>query len=526
MSLERKFHPHGDLISSMFKKAVAAQANLEQVCVAGEVNLTEGQRRTPFFEALLQYVRDGVTPFHCPGHKQGKGVHEALRSYLGKDPLAIDLTEVLGLDDLQQPEGVLKEAQDLAARAYGADFSYFLVNGTTSGVQIMIMATCSPGDTILVPRNAHKSVQGGLIFSGARPVYMMPEFDEELQIDHTVTIETLQTSLKRYPECKAVLLVSPTYYGVCTDLQRSIELCHDHGKIVLVDEAWGPHFHFHPDLPPSATSLGADLVVNSTHKLLSSFTQSSMLHLKGSRVDRGRLESVYRLLTSTSPSMLLLASLDVSRMQMATSGKELLDSTIALAERGRREIARIPGLQCFGKEVVGRPGACDFDPTKLTVTARDLGYTGYQVEAFMRKERRIQLEMAEIFNTVSLITIGTTEEDLQKLIEGFRSLALHDSPSSSPVPLKNHTVKLPEWPPQRLSPREAFDAPHGQVPLREAAGRIAVELLTPYPPGIPILCPGEEITQEIIEYMLLEIRAGSHLTGFADSTFQTVRVVR
>lgn len=490
------------------------------------------QYKTPYFDALLEYVREGVVSFHCPGHKHGKGVHQQFREFLGTNTLSIDLTQILGLDDLQQPTGVLKEAHQLAAQAYGADLSYFLVNGSSSGNHAMLLAVCNPGDEVILPRNAHKSVASGLIFSGVIPRYMMPEFDEELQVDHTVTVDTVKRALMDYPNAKAVMIVSPTYYGATADLCSIVKLCHEAGKALLVDEAWGPHLHFHPNLPISATEAGADLVVNSTHKLLGALSQSSILHCREGIVDAGRLEAVIRLFLSTSPSCLLLASLDVARMQMVTEGEELLDQTIALANDMRVKLNKIPGLYCLGKEIVGRPGVYDWDPTKLTVTARDIGYTGYEIEKIMRYKYLIQLELADLFNTIALITIGTSKEEGVKLVEAFQAIALKATDSQgtngdSLLKLREHRrVTLPDWPSQRLTPREAFVAPHKVVPIKEAAGMISTELVTPYPPGIPIVCPGEELTKDLIEYLFVEIEEGSRITGLADSNFETIRVVK
>lgn len=494
--------------------------------------IPERQYRTPYFDALLDYVDRKVISFHCPGHKHGKGVHERFREYLGTNTLALDLTQVLGLDDLQQPTGVLKEAHELAAEAYGADRSYFLVNGSSSGNHSMLLAVCNPGDEVILPRNAHKSVSSGLIFSGVIPRYMMPEFDEELQVDHTVTVETVKKSLLDYPQAKAVMIVSPTYYGAAADLRSIAELCHKDGRALLVDEAWGPHLHFHPCLPMSATASGADLVVNSTHKLIGALSQSSMLHFREGIVDRGRLEAVIRLFISTSPSCLLLASLDVARMQMVTEGEKLLKNTISLADELRYELNAIPGLYCWGKEIVGRPGVYAWDPTKLTVSTKGLGLTGYDIEKIMRYEYYIQLELAELFNIIALITIGTTREEGNKLVCAFKSIAKaikngQDGKTRRENILRGYKkVTFPDWPPQRLSPREAFVAPHRVVSIKDACGMVSTELVTPYPPGIPIICPGEELTKDLINYLFVEIEAGSRITGLADPTFETIRVVK
>ncbi|MBI2263822.1 MAG: aminotransferase class I/II-fold pyridoxal phosphate-dependent enzyme [Armatimonadetes bacterium] len=477
----------------------------------------------------MEHLKTSPTPFHCPGHKQGKGIPAALLDFVGSSAFALDLTQVIGLDDLHQPTGPLKEAHELASRAYGADHSFFLVNGTSSGNQVMIMAVCDPGDTIIVPRNAHKSVTSALIFSGAIPVYVAPEYDYELGIDHTVTVESIEKALRDNPRAKAVLIVSPTYYGATADLRKLVSLIHDAGKIALVDEAWGPHLRFHPDLPPCATTAGADLVVNSTHKLLSGLTQSSMLHVIGDRVDLGRVESVFRLFMSTSPSCLLLASLDMARMQMATQGKELLSETIRISEEVRTRINRLPGLACFGKEIVGKPGVSGWDPTRITASAKKLGFTGYEVEKIFRDRYNVQFDLSDIFNVIALITIGDRAEDGEKLAAAFEQFAreantvLHHK---NILETKDRPLELPDWPPQRLSPREAFTSPYETVSLKDSVGRVCTEVVTPYPPGIPILCPGEEVTQWIVDYLLIEMNAGVHIQGPVDPQLGTLRVVR
>jgi arginine decarboxylase len=484
----------------------------------------EEQQSTPYLDALLEYVKDKTLPFHVPGHKQGRGMHPKLREWLGDPHLALDLTEVLGLDNLSQPKGVLKKAQELAAKAYGVDYSYFLVNGSSSGVHSMIMAACNPGDKVLIPRNAHKSAFASLIFSGAVPVYLMPEFDQTLQIDHTITCETLKNGLKENPDAKAVMVISPTYYGAAADIESLVRIAHDHEKVVLVDEAWGPHFHFHPNLPMAATDAGADLVVNSTHKLLSSLTQSSLLHLSGDRVDRARLEAVLRFFMTTSPSCLLLASIDACRMQMATEGEKLLARAIALAESVRERLNKIPGVQCIDRSIVGKPGVHALDPTRLAVSLTELGYTGYEVEEILRREYNVQIELSDLFHVVALVTIGDSEEEVDQLVKGIEGIA--KSPQKPDGVFKKKEVKLPDWPPLKLSPRDAFVASHETIPIQEAVGRISVELITTYPPGIPTVVPGEMFTKDVIDYLLIEQEAGSRITGVADPTLQTVRVVK
>ena len=491
------------------------------------------QRRTPYFQVLLDYVDGGVVPFHTPGHKQGIGMDPAFRDFVGDNVLSIDLTQIRGLDDLLQPEEALVEAQELAAEAFGAEHTFFLINGSTSGNQCMMMAALDPGQKIAVPRNAHKSAMGGFIMSGAMPVYMQPEVDEALHMDHTVTPQTVRSTLAANPDIKAVYVVSPTYYGVAADLEGIAAVAHEHDIPLLVDEAWGPHFHFHPALPQSAMEAGADMCINSTHKMLGSLSQTAMLHVQGRRIKLDRLEAVYKLFLSTSPNLVLVASLDVARRQMAIDGRALLSRTIEIARDARRRLNAINGIYCFGEELEGRPGVFDLDPTKITITVKNLGYTGYEAEEILRRRYNVQLELADLFNCLALYTIGTTPEASDELVFGVSELAREDRPVDIFSPsgvlerrVKTGTYQLPKIPPIRMTPRKAFLAPTETVRFKESAGRVCAEVITPYPPGIPVISPGEEITREIIDYCDLERKAGVRMQGPYDSELRTIRVVR
>ncbi|HEY4440084.1 MAG TPA: aminotransferase class I/II-fold pyridoxal phosphate-dependent enzyme [Candidatus Elarobacter sp.] len=491
------------------------------------------QSRAPYFQTLLEYVDAGVIPFHTPGHKQGIGMDRAFRDFVGDNVLAIDLTQIRGLDDLLQPEEALVEAQDLAAECFGAEQTFFLINGSTSGNQCMMMTALNPGDKLALPRNSHKSAMGGLIMSGATPVWMQPEVDEALHMDHTVTPETVRATLEREPDVKAVYIVSPTYYGVAADLEGIAAVAHEYNIPLLVDEAWGPHFHFHPALPLSAMQAGADMAINSTHKMLGSLSQTAMLHVQGNRIRIDRLKAVYKLFLSTSPNLVLVASLDVARRQMAMEGPALLSRTIEIANDARRRLNDIPGVYCFGEELEGRPGVYDLDPTKITVTVKDLGYTGYEAEEILRRRYNVQVELADLFNMVALFTIGTTPEAADEFVYAVKELAREDRPVDIFSPsgvlerrVKTGTYQLPKIPPIRLVPRDAFLAETEFVPFKQSAGRICAEVITPYPPGIPVISPGEEITPEIIDYLHLEKRAGVKMQGPYDDDLKFIRVVR
>jgi arginine decarboxylase len=491
------------------------------------------QSKTPYFQALLDYVDAGVLPFHTPGHIQGVGMDLAFREFVGDNICAIDLTPMPGIDDLLQPTESIKEAQRLAAGAWGADHTFFLINGSTSGNQCMMMTAVNPGDRIAVPRNSHKSMLGGLVMSGAEPIYMHPEVDEEMRMDHCVTPETVARTLKEHPDAVAVYLVSPTYYGVAADLESIERIVHGAGKLLLVDEAWGPHFHFHPDLPLSATAAGVDLCINSTHKMLSSFSQCAMLHQIGNRVRLDRLQSVLKMFLSTSPNLPMVASLDVARKQMATEGTALLSRAIDLARETRERLNRIDGLYCFGEELRGRKGVFDLDPTKIAVTVKGLGYTGYEASEILRRRYNIQVELADLFNVVALFTIGTTRDAAERFVAAFEELARGERELDMFAPsgileqrLRRRNFSLPPIPPMRMRPREAFLADAEFVKFRESKGRICAETLTPYPPGIPVIAPGEEITPEIIDYLRLELKAGVRIQGPYDDKLRNIRVVK
>ena len=486
-----------------------------------ESPLPHDQSETPYFDALLQYVEQDVLTFHVPGHQQGRGADTRFRRFMAEHGLAADITQVLGMDDIHRPETVCKRAQELAAQAYGADHSYFLINGSSSGNQIMFMAALRPGEVVLVPRNAHRSIIGAAIVADARAIFYEVPYDPEMGVTHPPALETVAQACLDHPEARALFITSPTYYGLGADVQALVSFAHKRDLIALVDEAWGPHLHFHPHLPVSAVVAGADLVVQSTHKLLAGMSQASMLHLRGQRIDRIRLESVLKMLLSTSPNCLLVASLDVARRQMVEQGLDLWGKAMELAQAARRSINRIQGLHCFGSEMVGRPGVHGWDPTRLIITARDIGLTGYELEKRLRHEHNIQIEMSEFFNIVVLLTPGHTPAHVERLLAALRAVATEPAGS----PLSDPCLHRPTLPYQAMSMRAAFDASQQAIPLRASAGRVCAEVVTPYPPGIPLLCPGEIVTDEIIAYLREELAAGAHIQGPFDQQLDTIRVV-
>ncbi|MBR6906873.1 MAG: aminotransferase class I/II-fold pyridoxal phosphate-dependent enzyme, partial [Selenomonadaceae bacterium] len=334
-----------------------------------------GQDRAPIAEAMKAYAGDGALAFHTPGHQQGLGAHALLRDLITAQGLREEVSLMEELDDLHAPSGCIREAQELAAELDGADAAYFMVNGTTGAVHTMLLAALSPGDTVLVPRNAHRSMMGGILLSGARPVFLSPEIDRTWGIPMGLSVETVREAIEQHPDAKALALVSPTYYGVASDLREMAKILHEKGMLLLVDEAHGAHLKFHAGLPPQAMDAGADLAAQSTHKLLGSLTQSSMLLGRKGRVDFSRVQEAASLLQSTSPNYLLLASLDIARMQMAMEGKERIARAVRLSEGLRKAVRGLDGLKSFGQEIVGNPGVCGLDATKVTISVRGLGLT-------------------------------------------------------------------------------------------------------------------------------------------------------
>ncbi|HLG22445.1 MAG TPA: aminotransferase class I/II-fold pyridoxal phosphate-dependent enzyme, partial [Candidatus Manganitrophaceae bacterium] len=441
---------------------------------------------------------------------------------------SIDLTTLDEVDSLQKPKGVIKEAQELAAKAYGADRSFFLLNGTTGGNHAMILATCSPQDKVLVARNAHKSVLAGLIFSGAQPIFFSPAVDENLKMMLNVTFEATRAAIDANPQAKVLFLTSPNYYGICADLERIIPYAHEKGLVVLVDEAHGPHLKFHPDLPVSAIEAGADLAVQSTHKIIGGMTQASMLHAKSARVDMTTLATVLRFVQSTSPSYILMASLDLARMQMATEGQKLLDKAIKLAAEARGKINRIPGLFCFDKQMVSNPLFAqmgDFDVTKLTITVKDLGLTGYQASQILNNRYHIQVEMADPLNVLVIVSIGDRRDDLNRLVDALREMSKEYHGKSGPTGWLAEVGLPPFGESTGITPREAFFKDYRYISLDDACGEISSEIVTVYPPGIPLLIPGEIVTQEVLDYIRKMDKLGATVDGL-NATNGAIAVVK
>ena len=480
-------------------------------------------RRAPLVEGLRGYAEQGIVPFSTPGHKLGAGIDSELRVVLGGAAFAADIPLGGGVDDSHFRANTLRAAEDLAADAWGADRSFFLVNGSSAGNHALLLATLRPGDEVIVGRDLHKSLLVALILTGARPVYVAPRLHPELNVGLGILAEDVAAALDAHPAAKLVALVSPSYSGVPSDLASIAAVAHNRGVPVHVDEAWGPHFHFHPALPPSAMASGADGVVASTHKVLASLTQASILHVRGPRVDHGRLATAVGMVQTTSPAATILASIDACRRQMALQGTALLERTIALAADARRRLQALPGVSVLDAD---RLGLAAFDQTKLVIDVHGLGLSGFAVERALRERFGVQPEMSDLIGVVCLVTVGDTPASIDRLVGAFSTLAgeRRPAPTAGSAHLRSSGAVIAPGE-QALSPRDAFFAETRAVPLAAAVGEVSAELVIPYPPGIPVLAPGDVVSGEKVDYLRHGAAHGMYLSGPVDPALGTIRVV-
>jgi arginine/lysine/ornithine decarboxylase len=483
------------------------------------------QNQTPLIDALKACTTRSHAPFYTPGHKHGAGISPLLTDLIGKDVFRADLTELAELDNLFTPQSVILAAQELAAEAFGAEKTWFLVNGSTCGIEAAILATCRMGEKIILPRNVHSSVISGLILSGAIPIFINPVYNSDLDIAYSITPEALKAALVQHPDTKAVLIVYPTYNGICGNLPAFVHLTHQYNIPLIVDEAHGAHFHFHSQLPISALTAGADLTVQSIHKTLGAMTQASMLHFQGKRIDIDRVNKALQLVQSTSPSFILLASLDAARQQMAIHGEKLISQTLELAEEARIKINQIPGLSTPLINSKKSPGFMDLDQTRLTVNVSKIKFTGFASEEILDKKFHVTPEFSSWQNLTFIISLGNTKADIQKLIQGLNNLT-HVIPLTSECQPCNNINDAMIASIMSISPREAFFANSEVIPIAETQERICAEIICPYPPGIPVLIPGEIITKSALEYLQEIQNMGGFISGCADETLQTVKVVK
>ena len=477
------------------------------------------QENAPIFEALERFKSMRVVPFDVPGHKRGRGNPE-LAGLLGEKCVGIDVNSMKPLDNLCHPVSVIAEAERLAADAFGAAHAFLMVGGTTSAVQSMILSVVKRGDKIILPRNVHRSVVGALILCGAVPVYVNPECDMRLGIPLGMKVEQVERAIRENPEAKAVLVNNPTYYGICSNLREIVRLAHENGMLCLADEAHGTHFYFGENLPVSAMAAGADMAAVSMHKSGGSLTQSSLL-LTGPAMNVGHVRQIINLTQTTSGSYLLLSSLDISRRNLALRGKEAFAEVVRMADYARGEINAIGGYYAFSKELINGDSIYDFDVTKLSVHTLDVGLAGIEVYDLLRDEYDIQIEFGDLGNFLAYLSIGDRQRDLERLVSALSEIRRRFGKEGT-------GMTVPEYidPQVAVSPQEAFYADKESLPIEETAGYICSEFVMCYPPGIPILAPGERITDEILAYIAFAKEKGCTMTGPEDADILRLNVIK
>ncbi|MGB9694756.1 MAG: aminotransferase class I/II-fold pyridoxal phosphate-dependent enzyme [Caldisericaceae bacterium] len=452
------------------------------------------QDSAPLYEAVREYIKRDMVPFHMPGHSQGKGAPKLLKKLFGQEFFDFDLTEVSGLDYLHYAHGVIRQAEELAADLYGTKATFFLVNGTTAGIHAMILSTVKKGEKIIIGRNSHRSVIGGIIEAGAIPIFVQPEFNKEFGIITNITPESLASAIEENPDAKAVHITTPNYYGFQGRIKEMIDLVHRNNMYALVDEAHAAHFPFNKQFPKSAIKYGADIVAQSAHKTLPTLTQTSFLHVVSDKVNIDRVEQVLGLIESSSPSYIFMISMDIARREMALRGEELWDKAIGVAEYAREEISKIPGFRVTSSSLVNYDDINAFDPIKLTINVQELGYSGFEFESYLN-DRNIEIELSDLQNVLLFITIGTRYKDVDSLLSVLKKV---------PAKKRKNSVRMPNFPPASrfaMTPNDAFSKQYENVRLKEAVGRISWGIVAPYPPGIPVFVPGMEITRDAADFI-------------------------
>ena len=476
------------------------------------------QDRAPIYEALSEYRENRIVSFDVPGHKQGKGNPE-LTGFLGKQCMSIDVNSMKPLDNLCHPVSVIKEAEELMADAFGAAHAFFMVNGTSSAVQTMVMSVCKRGDKIIMPRNVHRSSINALIICGAVPVYVNPGVNKRLGIPLGMSVESIRKAVRENPDAKAIIVNNPTYYGICSDIRAIVKMAHDAGMLCLADEAHGTHFYFGENMPVSAMRAGADMAAVSMHKSGGSLTQSSLL-LIGENVSERHVRQIINLTQTTSGSYLLMSSLDISRRNLALRGKEVFRKVTGMAEYAREEINAIGGYYAYGRELINGDSIFDFDPTKLSVHTRDIGLAGIEVYDILRDEYDIQIEFGDIGNILAYLSIGDRMQELERLVSALAEIRRRYK--KDPDGLMSQEYIDPEV---VCSPQEAFYSNKKSVPIEESVGHVCSEFVMCYPPGIPILAPGERITSSILDYILYAKEKGCSMTGSEDPDINNLNVL-
>ena len=468
------------------------------------------QERAPIYEALEAFQKMRVVPFDVPGHKRGRGNPE-LTKLLGETCMRLDVNSMKPLDNLCHPVSVIADAEQLAAEAFGAAHAFLMVGGTTSAVQSMVLTAVKRGEKIILPRNVHRSVMGAMVLGGAVPVYVIPL---------GMRVEDVRRAIKENPDAKAVFVNNPTYYGICSDLRSIVKLAHEHGMLCLADEAHGTHFYFGENMPVSAMAAGADMAAVSMHKSGGSLTQSSIL-LTGPGMSAGYVRQIINLTQTTSGSYLLLSSLDISRRNLALRGREAFKQVVELAEYARTEINRIGGYYAYSKELVNGDSIYDFDVTKLSIHTRDIGLAGIEVYDLLRDEYDIQAEFGDLGNILAYLSIGDRQREVERLVSALAEIKRRFNRDKSTLMDFDYIDPI-----VAMSPQEAFYGEKESLPIRETAGRVCSEFVMCYPPGIPILTPGEQITEEIIDYIAYALEKGCSMTGPEDPGIERLNVLK
>jgi arginine/lysine/ornithine decarboxylase len=488
----------------------------------------DDQGDAPLVKAMRSHVNGNAAAFDAPGHQSGQSAPLNLVKLIGEQAFAGDTTEQKGLDDRRQRQRVRQRAEELAAEAWGADTCFFSTNGSSLSNHSTMCAVAGPGDLVLIARNSHKSLIGSTIIANVRVAFLEPDYDSEWGIAHGVSVAEVERQLDRHPDAKAVFITSPTYYGVTSDIRRIARLCHKRGLPLMVDEAWGPHFPFHPDMPRPAIQEGADLTVGSIHKTMSALSGASIMLLKSKLISADRLNNTYDLFESTSPSGPILSSIDASRHQFVKQGEQLIGRTMRFAERVRKAASKIDGVKVMTDAVLNGDSRHGFDPTKILLDIRGLGVNGWEAEDWMMEELEVAVGLSDEHRLLIILTSGHTSEDVTRLIDGLNALAAwarddRKPKQGLPKRIPKHVQLKADC---EIPPAQAFYAPYERVPLSKLAGRIAAEMVSFYPPGIPRIVPGQRVTEAQAEYLRVGMEYGAFPFDASDLDLRTVRVVK